>query len=595
MNPPAPSPDPDVTGAIAGAGTGTPPVARLDTPGRRRVDSAGGRDGAPGAVGTGVGTGAGPRPGLGAGADAGSRSGGPGSPVSLSDRQRDVWAGVVGVVSALAALAAAELTSLFLGGIGNPVLVVGSLVVDVVPAWFKSLVIDLFGTADKIALFVVLGLVVLALAVAAGVLRSRRGRLGELLIAVVTAIAIVAAVTRADATAMHAIPAVVAGAAGVLTLRGLSAKLEDWRTAPPIAVGTGYERRSFLSFTIAVGVVSAIAAAGGRVATAAATVVADLRSAIRLPAADAPAPTIPPGATLDVPGISAFVTPNDEFYRIDTALQVPSVDPRDWTLRVTGMVEQEVEIGFDELLAQPLVERLVTLACVSNEVGGGLIGNALWLGYPIRDLLARARPMVGADMVLSTSSDGFTASTPLEVLVDPNTDALLAVGMNGEPLPLQHGFPVRMVVPGLYGYVSATKWVVELEVTRFADRVAYWTPRGWSERGPIKLSSRIDTPRNGFAVQPGTVAVAGVAWAQHTGISRVEVRVDGGEWREASLAREVTVDSWLQWSYDWNAGRGSHEIEVRATDSNGFVQTEERAPVAPNGSTGLHGITITVS
>ena len=239
---------------------------------------------------------------------------------------------------------------------------------------------------------------------------------------------------------------------------------------------------------------------------------------------------MPPSAELDIEGLAPVVTPNAQFYRIDTALAVPAVDPSSWSLRIHGLVDQEVTLTWDELLALPLEESVTTLACVSNEVGGGLIGNAVWLGYPIRELLARAAPTADADMVLSRSVDGFTASTPLAVLED-DRNAILAIGMNGDPLPPEHGFPVRMVVPGLYGYVSATKWVVDLEVTRFDAASAYWTDRGWSERGPIKISSRIDVPRSGQSLSAGPITVAGVAWHQHVGIEAVEVQVDDGPWR----------------------------------------------------------------
>jgi DMSO/TMAO reductase YedYZ molybdopterin-dependent catalytic subunit len=307
---------------------------------------------------------------------------------------------------------------------------------------------------------------------------------------------------------------------------------------------------------------------------------------------------VPAGADLGVPGLAPYVTPNGDFYRIDTALRVPQVDPDTWTLRVTGLVDSEVEITFDELLALPLVEHHLTLTCVSNGVGGDLVGNALWLGYPVRELLARAGVREGADMVLSTSADGWTASTPLDVLLDPERACLLAVGMNGEPLPPEHGFPVRMVVPGLYGYVSATKWVTELKVTTFADDVAYWTPRGWSERGPIKLASRIDTPRAGASLDAGEAVVAGVAWAQHTGIEAVEVRVDDGPWEPATLADTVGPDTWRQWSFVWDtaaAGTGEHRLSVRATDADGQVQTSDVAPPAPDGASGWHEIQVHVA
>jgi hypothetical protein len=255
------------------------------------------------------------------------------------------------------------------------------------------------------------------------------------------------------------------------------------------------------------------------------------------------------------------------------------------------MVEREVVLTWDDLLASPLREADVTLACVSNTVGGDLIGNARWLGLPVREVLARAGVHADADMVLSTSIDGFTASTPLEALTDER-DSLLAIGMNGDPLPVEHGFPVRLVVPGLYGYVSATKWVTELEVTRFDRATAYWTTRGWSERGPIKLQSRIDVPRG--SVDAGEVMIAGMAWQQHEGVDGVEVRIDGGEWRRATLATAISDDTWVQWHLAWKAESGSHDIECRAIGADGVTQTDAAAPPAPDGATGWHSVTVAV-
>ena len=257
------------------------------------------------------------------------------------------------------------------------------------------------------------------------------------------------------------------------------------------------------------------------------------------------------------------------------------------------MVDREVTLTWDELLALPLEESVTTLACVSNEVGGDLIGNAVWLGYPIRELLARAEPGADADMVLSRSVDGFTASTPLAVLQD-DRNAILAVHADGEALPAQHGFPVRMVVPGLYGYVSATKWVVDLEVTRFDAASAYWTDRGWSPMGPIKLQSRIDVPRSGQPLTAGPITVAGVAWHQHTGIAGVDVQVDDGPWQPATLAQEISIDTWVQWRFDWDAPAGTHTLRVRATDADGEVQTARMQGVVPDGATGLHERTVDV-
>ncbi|MBX9246795.1 molybdopterin-dependent oxidoreductase, partial [Actinotalea ferrariae] len=329
----------------------------------------------------------------------------------------------------------------------------------------------------------------------------------------------------------------------------------------------------------------------GQVVGASARAAARAREVLRLPAPARPAPPVPAGAQVDVAGVADVVTPNDAFYRIDTALAVPQVDPATWRLRVHGMVEREVTLTFEDLLGADLVEAYVTLACVSNPVGGDLVGNARWLGLPVRELLSRAGPLPGADMVLSRSVDGFTASTPLPVLLD-DRDALLAVGMNGEPLPAAHGFPVRLVVPGLYGYVSATKWVTDLEVTTFADREAYWTVRGWSERGPVKTASRIEVPRGG-AVDAGEVVVAGTAWATHRGVTGVEVQVDDDDWAAATLGDEISVDTWRQWSWTWAATPGDHVLRVRASDPDG-AQTGERAGVVPDGATGWHEVRVTV-
>jgi DMSO/TMAO reductase YedYZ molybdopterin-dependent catalytic subunit len=301
----------------------------------------------------------------------------------------------------------------------------------------------------------------------------------------------------------------------------------------------------------------------------------------------------PADAQVGVKGVTPYVIDNASFYRIDTALVVPRLDTAGWSLKVHGMVDREVTIDWATLLTKPMQDALVTLMCVSNEVGGELTGNAIWTGWPVRELLAMAGPKPGADMVLSTSSDGWTAGTPLSVLTD-DRNALLAIAMNGKPLPFEHGFPVRLVVPGLYGYVSATKWVTDLKVTTFADDQGYWTPRGWSARGPVKTESRIDVPRPGDRVTAGKVAVAGIAWAQHRGIKAVEVRVDDGEWKPARLAAEPTVDSWRQWVLEWQAVKGNHTITVRATDAEGVVQTEAQAPPAPDGATGWHTITVNV-
>ena len=317
------------------------------------------------------------------------------------------------------------------------------------------------------------------------------------------------------------------------------------------------------------------------------------RAAIRFPRPAVPAPPLPAGSNLNIPGLSSFITPDSSFYRVDTALLVPQVDPATWRLRIHGMVQREVTITFAELLRRPLIETYVTLTCVSNPVGGPYAGNATWLGARLADLIRQARPLAGADQLLSTSVDGFTAGTPLQVVLD-GRNALLAVAMNGTALPVVHGFPARMVVPGLYGYVSATKWVTDIEVTTFASAYAYWPQRGWSQQGPIKTESRIDVPGAGASLAPGRIPVAGVAWAQHKGIAAVEVRVNGGPWHEARLAAVPGIDTWQQWVWDWTASPGNYLLEARATDATGYTQTAVQAQPPPNGASGYPSAQVTV-
>ena len=304
--------------------------------------------------------------------------------------------------------------------------------------------------------------------------------------------------------------------------------------------------------------------------------------------------TVPAGAETGIAGMTPWRVPNQEFYRIDTALVVPAVDPGEWKLRIHGLVDREVTITYAELLKRQLTETWVTICCVSNPVGGDLIGNAWWSGVRIADLLKEAGVKPEADAVKQTSKDGWTCGTPIEALTD-GRDALLAVGMNGGPLPIDHGFPVRMIVPGLYGYVSATKWLVDLELTTFESYDPYWVQRGWTRDGPIKTMARIDSPKPLARVSAGTVAVAGVAWAQHHGIDGVEVRIDGGHWQAARMAAVDTIDTWRQWVLEWDAPAGNHTIEARATDATGGTQTEARAEPFPNGATGWHSVVMTVT
>lgn len=509
---------------------------------------------------------------------------------------------LVGVLAAALTIAVAELVAAVLvrsglaGGAASPVVAVGGAFVDRTPPWLKDLAIATFGTSDKAALFVGIGVVLTTVAVAAGVLAARRRTLGLLVVVLLAAVGAAAVLSRPGAGWLDAVPTVAGAAAGLLLLDALTTRARATQQ-----LGLGVDRRSFVRLAagsaVAAGVSGGLAQLVGRTSVSAQA----SRAAVRLPSPvpGAPQSTAGPAPTsassLDVPGLSPLVTPVSDFYRIDTALVVPQVSTGQWRLRVHGMVDHEVEITYAELLALPLVERMVTLSCVSNEVGGDLVGNQRWLGHPLRELLARAGPSRDADMVLSTSVDGWTAGTPLDALTDPKRDALLAVGMDGQALPVQHGFPVRMVVPGLYGYVSATKWVVDLEVTRFDRAQGYWTPRGWSAMGPIKTQSRIDVPQAGSRVRSGRVAVAGVAWAPHRGIRAVEVKVDDGPWRRADVGAGGTADTWRQWVWMWDAVAGDHVVQVRATDGAGQVQTMERSEPAPDGASGWHTVEVRVT
>lgn len=500
-------------------------------------------------------------------------------------------AALAGLVAVGAGLGVGELVAAFVAPTGGPIADVGGLMIDLAPTWAKDAAIALFGTADKIALLVGVGLVLAVLAGAAGILEARHPHWGSVLVGGAGAFGILAAATRQPFAVLDLLPALATTAVAIAALRMLLRLRPAAVSEPAPTTAAGPDRRRFLAWlggTAAVGVLAAIGGTalrtGARVATAA-------REAFTLPAPATPAPPLPAGAELGIDGLAPVITPNADFYRIDTALQIPVVDPGSWRLRVHGMVDRELTLSWDELLALPLEESTTTLACVSNEVGGTLIGTAVWLGHPIRHLLEQAGVHDDADMVLSKSVDGFTAGTPLDVLRD-DRHAVLAIGMNGEPLPPEHGFPVRLVVPGLYGYVSATKWVVDLEVTRFDRARAYWTDRGWSERGPIKLASRIDVPRGQVAA--GAVTVAGVAWHQHVGIAAVEVQIDDRPWRDAQLAAPLSVDTWVQWHYRWEAEPGQHTVRVRAIGADGETQVSQRRPPAPDGATGLHAVTVDV-
>jgi DMSO/TMAO reductase YedYZ molybdopterin-dependent catalytic subunit len=493
-------------------------------------------------------------------------------------------AALAGMTAAAAAVGLAELVAVLTGPRSAPIIAVGGWIVDNVPEGGKQLAIRLFGVHDKTALLIGTGVLLLAFAALIGLAARRRLLWGDLGIGLFALIGIGASVTRHNATALWALPTLIGSAAAVVILHLL---VRQQQQAIADGVPDSDARRQFLKIA---GITVGGSIVGGVVGRALASrrSVAEARSAVRLPPAESPAPS-------DV--VTGYETPNKSFYRIDTALVVPQVDPAAWKLRIHGRVDREVTVTYSELLAMPMVERYMTLACVSNDVGGNLIGNARWLGVPVKGLLERAGIKSGADQVVQRSVDGWTCGTPTSVLVD-GRDALLAVGMNGVPLPIEHGFPVRMVVPGLYGYVSACKWITELELSTFADFDAYWVRRGWAAQAVIKTESRIDTPGDGSTKPAGQVTIAGVAWAQHRGITKVEVRVapDGGSgtWREAELLPTVSPDTWRQWRLTWDATPGDYAITVRATDATGATQTEEQAPPEPDGATGWHTTFVTI-
>ncbi|OLF15816.1 molybdopterin-binding protein [Actinophytocola xanthii] len=484
------------------------------------------------------------------------------------------------MVSLLAALAAGHLVAGFVGPAASPFLAVGNWVRDLSPHPVTEWAKETFGTADKLVLFAGVALVVLACAAGAGVLARTRPAPGLLVVAALGVVGFVAVLGRPDLGQLG----IAAPAASLLTGATVFSLLH--RRAVPLAADRG--RRDFLR--LSAGVVAGAGALGGlgQVLASRVDVEGSRRAVGRLRVAE-PAPPVPPGA--DFPGTASFITANRDFYRIDTALTVPRVTAEEWRLRVHGLVDRELELDYAQVRARDLVERPITMACVSNEVGGSLVSTATFIGIPLRDVLTEAGVRPGADQLLSTSVDGFTAGSPVDAVLDPERGALLAIGMNGEPLPVEHGFPARLVVPGLYGYVSATKWVTDLELTTFAAKQGYWMPRGWSARGPVKTQSRIDTPRDG-ATTGTRVTVAGVAWAPAIGIRRVEVGVDG-VWHEAELAVEVDRNTWRMWRVALDLSAGEHRIAVRATDRSGVTQTDRLAAPAPDGATGWHTVTVT--
>ncbi len=511
-----------------------------------------------------------------------------------------VRAATAGVAAAGLGLGVSEIVAALLPGATSLVAAIGQVVIDRQPPGAKDVVVALFGTNDKLALEIVVVLAALAFGAGLGILAVRRFAAGALGFAAFGVLGFLAAL--GDPLANPGVVALQAAVSVGLAVQTLSWLLASAAVATARAGGAGAAampnpaRRSFLLRTGAVGVAALLAGVGGR------TLIDRLRTApiaeSDLPPASEFVPPLAAGADLapTTPGLTPLVVPNDRFYRIDTALLVPNVDVTTWNLRIHGLVERETTLTWDELLAMPMFEQYVTIACVSNEVGGNLVGNAKWTGVRLRDVLEIAGVSSSATQLVGrpVSGDAFSAGMPMAWVMDPSREPMIAVKMNDEPLPREHGFPARLIVPGLYGYVSATKWLADLELTTLEAFDAYWVPLGWAKEAPILTQSRIDTPGGFGSVKAGRVPIAGIAWAPDRGISKVEVAIDG-QWHEAKLSTPISDTTWVQWVAAWDATPGRHEIRVRATDGTGEVQEELPTPPAPDGARGWHTVEVTVS
>ncbi|WP_092009953.1 molybdopterin-dependent oxidoreductase [Brevibacterium siliguriense] len=514
---------------------------------------------------------------------------------------------VSGIVAAVMMFGLADLIARAFTPSAAPLLTLGQAIIPLAPPAAIKPVIALFGDNDKLVLVLSTGLGAIVVAGLVGVLAASRRRLATTLLVVAGLVPVIVIIIRPEAGAFDVIPTLIGIAVGItvfiLLLRlGVPATPAEEDDRADVAHSIAHDdarssrtsdplsRRRFFGLAGVVGAIGAVTIATGQTLVSLTQEAGAAVAKLVLPTPAKKAAAIPVAASTDIEGTVPFVTEAKDFYRIDTVLSPPVIDPEQWSLRIHGMVEEEVTLTMADVLDLPLEEHHITLTCVSNPVGGDLVGNATWLGYPVRELLTRARPSSQADMVLSHSFDGFTASTPIGALTDDRA-ALLAVGMNGEPLTPIHGFPARLVVPGLYGFVSATKWVTELEVTRFDEKTAYWTDRGWDAKAPILVASRIEVPGPLAKVPAGDIRVGGTAWAQRSGIDRVEVKLDDGEWTQADLAEEVTIDTWRQWRAEFaEVAAGSHTLTVRATDKDGTVQTAKRRDSIPNSATGHHHI-----
>jgi DMSO/TMAO reductase YedYZ molybdopterin-dependent catalytic subunit len=507
-------------------------------------------------------------------------------------RSRFLLGALVGLLCAGVAVGVGEAVAAFVRPAATPVIAVGNRLILLTPESAKRSAINSFGTDDKSVLIFTIYVLLAIFGVLVGQLAMRRLLYGLIGVAVFAAFGVYCALTANASRGTDVIPTLIGAAAAAGALVGLVHLVKREDTAGRTAEPRLTERRAFLQGGAAAAGVAVIAGFGGRAAQHSRFDVAADRKKVTLPKPASPPVALPRGVDLGKSGVP-WQTPNGDFYRIDTALSVPQIRPQDWTLRIHGKVDHPLTITYAELKKRALIERWITLCCVSNEVGGGLVGNARWLGASLTDLLREAGVQDDCDQLVLSSSDGMTIGAPTKVVMD-GRDSMVAIGMNGSPLPVEHGFPARIVVPGLYGYVSACKWVVDIEATTFADARAYWVQGGWDQQTDIKLQSRIDTPRSGKQVPSGrALAIAGIAWDQHVGVSAVEVQVGDGPWLPARLAAVPSTDTWRQWVVAWTPPKpGSYKVRVRATDRDGTPQTEHQADVFPSGATGLHTITV---
>jgi DMSO/TMAO reductase YedYZ molybdopterin-dependent catalytic subunit len=512
---------------------------------------------------------------------------------SVRSRLARLGAGaLVGILAGGVALGVGELVAGLIRPAASPIVVVGNRLILLTPEPIKRWAIREFGTNDKRVLLTGIAVGIAAFAVVIGWLSMRRLVYGVVGIILLGVVGCVCAWSTAGRQISDAVPTVVGTLAGLVALTTLQRSSTELLGESAVDTQRLTNRRRFLQVAAGAAGVAALSGVAGRIVQNTRFDASAARRKIVLPTAAAEPPPLPNGVDLGKSGVP-FQTPNSAFYRVDTALAVPQIDPAGWRLRIHGLVDRELTITYQQLLARPQIERWITMTCVSNEVGGDLVSTARFLGVRLADLLREVGVHPDADQLLATSVDGMTIGSPTSVVLD-GRDAMLAVGMNGEPLPIVHGFPVRMVVPGLYGYVSACKWIVDLQATRFADTSAYWVQQGWAARGPIRLASRIDRPRSGSSVTAGsTVPIAGVAWDQHVGVDKVEVQVDNGPWTAARLAAVPSADTWRQWVLPWTVpGAGSHTIRVRATDAQGHLQDATPRDPFPAGATGWHSVVL---